>query len=37
MTPELKARVDIDALQVAAGWHVCNVAVPNIRLAQALR
>jgi type I site-specific restriction endonuclease len=26
MTPEQKARVSIDALLVAAGWHVCNVS-----------
>jgi hypothetical protein len=25
MTPELKARVSIDALLFAAGWHVCNM------------
>ncbi|MDR7308102.1 type I restriction endonuclease [Rhodoferax saidenbachensis] len=30
MTPELKARVSIDALLVAAGWHVCNVSDANI-------
>ncbi|MDP3228755.1 MAG: hypothetical protein Q8N13_12355 [Acidovorax sp.] len=30
MTPEAKARVTIDALLVAAGWHVCNVAQANI-------
>jgi hypothetical protein len=30
MTPELKARVSIDALLVAAGWHLCNVANANI-------
>ncbi|ART59246.1 type III restriction endonuclease subunit R [Acidovorax carolinensis] len=30
MTPEAKARVTIDALLVAAGWHVCNVANANI-------
>ncbi len=30
MTPEQKARVSIDALLVAAGWHVCNVANANI-------
>ena len=30
MTPEQKARVSIDALLVAAGWHVCNVADANI-------
>ena len=26
MTPEAKARQNIDALLVAAGWHVCNLA-----------
>lgn len=26
MTLEQKARVDIDALLVAAGWHMCDVA-----------
>lgn len=30
MTPEQTARVSIDALLVAAGWHVCNVANANI-------
>ena len=30
MTPEQKARVSIDALLVAAGWHVCNVANTNV-------
>lgn len=30
MTTEQKARVSIDALLVAAGWHVCNVANANI-------
>ena len=30
MTPEQKARVSIDALLVAAGWHVCNVLDANI-------
>jgi len=30
MTPEQKARVSIDALLVAAGWHVRNVANANI-------
>ena len=33
MTPEAKARVTIDALLVAAGWHVCNVAQANIHAA----
>lgn len=31
MTTEQKARVSIDALLVAAGWHVCNVADAAIR------
>lgn len=30
MTPEQKARVTIDALLVAAGWHVCHVSDANI-------
>ena len=30
MTPEQKTRVSIDALVIAAGWHVCNVADANI-------
>ena len=30
MTPEEKARVTIDALLLAAGWQVCNVADANI-------
>lgn len=29
MTPEQKARVSIDVLSVAAGWHVCNVSDAN--------
>jgi type I restriction enzyme R subunit len=33
MTPEQKARVSIDALLTAAGWHVCNVANANIHAA----
>jgi type I restriction enzyme R subunit len=33
MTPEQKARVGIDALLVAAGWHVCNVSDANIHAA----
>ena len=33
MTPEAKARVTIDALLVAAGWHVCHVAQANIHAA----
>jgi type I restriction enzyme R subunit len=30
MTPEARARQTIDALLIAAGWHVCNVATANI-------
>ena len=30
MTPEQQARVSIDALLTAAGWHVCNLADANI-------
>ena len=30
MTPEAKARQNIDALLVASGWYVCNVANANI-------
>ena len=30
MTPEAKARQTIDALLLAAGWHVCNVADANL-------
>jgi type I restriction enzyme R subunit len=30
VTPEQNARVNIDALLVAAGWHVCNVANAHI-------
>ena len=26
MTPEKKARVNIDTLLVQAGWHVCDMA-----------
>ena len=33
MTPEAKARLSIDALLTAAGWHVCNVADANIHAA----
>ena len=34
MTPEQKARVSIDALLVAAGWHVCDMAQANIHAAR---
>jgi len=30
VTPEQQARVSIDALLTAAGWHVCNLADANI-------
>lgn len=33
MTPEAKARVTIDALLMAAGWHVCSVADADIHAA----
>jgi type I restriction enzyme R subunit len=33
MTPEQKARVNIDALLVQAGWHVCAVSDANIHAA----
>jgi len=34
MTPEQKARVSIDALLTAAGWHVCDMAHANIHAAR---
>ena len=34
MTPEAKARVSIDALLVAAGWHVCDMGQANIHAAR---
>ncbi|MBT3068134.1 hypothetical protein [Rhodoferax sp. U11-2br] len=33
MTPQQKARVSIDTLLAAAGWHVCNVSSANLRAA----
>ncbi|MCB8745694.1 hypothetical protein LHU53_02105 [Rhodoferax sp. U2-2l] len=33
MTPEQKARVSIDTLLAAAGWHVCNVSSTNLHAA----
>ncbi|MCZ8095217.1 MAG: type I restriction endonuclease [Acidovorax sp.] len=33
MTPEAKARVTIDALLTATGWHVCSVADANLHAA----
>ncbi len=34
MTPEQKARVNIDALLQQAGWHVCDMAHANIHAAR---
>ena len=34
MTPELKARQEIDRLLDAAGWHVCDMAQANIHAAR---
>ena len=34
MTPEQKARVSIDVLLVAAGWHVCSMLDANIHAAR---
>ncbi len=34
MTPEAKARISIDALLTAAGWHVCDMAQANIHAAR---
>ncbi len=34
MTPEQKARVNIDALLTQAGWRVCNMADANIHAAR---
>ena len=34
MTPEAQARVQIDQLLQAAGWHVCNVDQVNLHAAQ---
>jgi type I restriction enzyme, R subunit len=34
MTPEAKARIDIDKLLVQAGWHVCGMGDFNIHAAQ---
>jgi type I restriction enzyme R subunit len=33
MTPEQQARGGIDALLMAAGWHICNVSDANIQAA----
>lgn len=33
MTPEDKARVQIDQLLQAAGWHVCNIDQVNLHAA----
>jgi type I restriction enzyme R subunit len=34
MTPEAQARVQIDQLLQAAGWHVCNIDQVNLHAAQ---
>ncbi|MDO8250309.1 MAG: hypothetical protein Q7T78_11425 [Rhodoferax sp.] len=34
MTPEKKARVNIDTLLKQAGWHVCNMDQANIHAAR---
>ncbi len=34
MTPEAKARIDIDKLLTQAGWHVCGMGDFNIHAAQ---
>ena len=34
MTPEARARVQIDQLLQAAGWHVCNIDQVNLHAAQ---
>lgn len=34
MTPEAKARVQIDQLLQAAGWHVCNIDQVNLHASQ---
>ena len=34
MTPEAKARISIDALLAAAGWHVCDMGQANIHAAR---
>ena len=34
MTPEQRARVSIDALLTAAGWHVCDMAHASIHAAR---
>lgn len=31
MKPEERARVPVDELLVAAGWHVCDVSQANLR------
>ena len=33
ITPEAQARITIDALLQAAGWHICNVGNVNIHAA----
>jgi hypothetical protein len=37
MTPEALASVEIDRLLTAAGWHVCDFRVANIRAASKFR
>jgi hypothetical protein len=37
MTPEALASVEIDRLLTAAGWHVCDFLVANIRAASKFR
>ena len=34
MTPEQQARVEIDRLLQAAGWHVCSVSNVNLQAAR---
>ena len=34
MTPEAKARVQMDQLLQAVGWHVCNIDLVNLHAAQ---
>jgi type I restriction enzyme, R subunit len=34
MTPEARARQDIDHLLSLAGWHICNISDANDRAAR---
>jgi hypothetical protein len=34
MTPEARARLEIDRLLTAAGWHVCDVKDTNLHAAR---